>query len=914
MHRDPPPGGGSSRAWHLLPGIALSLCALCSPAAAQKTVEQVWNEEYQELAHQIDRIEHPGLKNPTGKGAMAKVPSAWKYTAGGDDVTPESLLHQFEQWNRSSRERLREEALDPQSLILPADKDPLDVALRRTHALLAYHKSRGQIAPARVERWQSQWAALAADARATAVSEQRKRLFTAVCRLRRTVVLANPLLDFDRIICTLEQPGDYRFAEQARASRHGHFAGGGPLVIENFKSQPRLAEPLADVTVSPTTSSDASLNAWAGKKLTGKFSGLDLSYDGREVLFAATTGSDNWRIFKFDLDRKRLVQLTDGTDDDFDPCYLPSGRIAFVSTRRGGMGRCGLPPASLTYTLYSMEPDGSDLVPLSFHETNELGPSVNHEGKLVYTRWDYVDRHWGTAHHFWECFPDGRDPRSYHGNYPLPWSAMPEGLEPRQYGRRALVYGRMLRPDMELAYRAVPGSPRYTATAVGHHGGFSGSLVMIDPRIVDDGKMAQVRRITPEYFFPEVEPDDVYCTASTWKVKNEVYQQEEFPERYSGAYGTAWPLSEDFYLCNFRWGLYLLDRFGNREVLYDPGRGPYRVRNPFPLRPREPPPALPVLTWQGKRAALADHHRATLSVMNVYTADEVGRLPAGVKIKWLRIVQVIPQLPRFDENEPKRPGEAQWAWLSLVSYASDSIGRIPLGVVPVEEDGSVYCEAPVGKPLYFQLLDERGMAVQSMRSATYVHPGEQLSCLGCHEDKWKPATATATPLALRREPSKIVPEVQSGANPYSFYRLVKWPVLDKKCVGCHKEHPPAPDMSYTSLARHDLAFAFPSEHYALAVLGMGGSRTTPGRFGARASGILQSLTTKEYHKDVKLSPDEWRRLTLWLDLNSNEIGWHGRNWAEMDALRQGAELWSPIDADPRDPIPVETAFPVASRP
>ena len=114
----------------------------------------------------------------------------------------------------------------------------------------------------------------------------------------------------------------------------------------------------------------------------------------------------------------------------------------------------------------------------------------------------------------------------------------------------------------------------------------------------------------------------------------------------------------------------------------------------------------------------------------------MGKLPAGVKIKWMRIVQVIPQLPRFDENEPKRSG---WPfYLSMVSYASDSIGRIPLGIVPVEEDGSVYCEAPVGKPLYFQLLDERGMAVQSMRSATYVHPGEQLSCLGCHEDKWKP--------------------------------------------------------------------------------------------------------------------------------------------------------------------------------
>ena len=162
-------------------------------------------------------------------------------------------------------------------------------------------------------------------------------------------------------------------------------------------------------------------------RVTGKFSGLELSDDAHWLFFAATTSSDAWRLFKFDLAARQLVQLTDGPWDDFDPCVLPSGRIVFTSTRRGGIGRCGLTPQSLAYTLHSMEADGSDIVPLSFHEGNEWQPSVNHQGKIVYTRWDYVDRHWGTAHHFWECFPDGRDPRTYHGNYPLPRSAMPAG-------------------------------------------------------------------------------------------------------------------------------------------------------------------------------------------------------------------------------------------------------------------------------------------------------------------------------------------------------------------------------------------------------------------------------------------------------------------------------------------------------
>ena len=503
---------------------------------------------------------------------------------------------------------------------------------------------------------------------------------------------------------------------------------------------------------------------------------------------------------------------------------------------------------------------------------------MNHQGKIVYTRWDYVDRHWGTAHHFWECFPDGRDPRTYHGNYPLPRSAMPAGSQPDQYGQPRLVNGRFLRPDAEMSIRAVPGSSKCTATAVGHHEGFSGSLLLIDTRTPDDGRMSQVKRITPEYYFPEVEPEAVH------------------------AYGTAWPLSEDFYLCNFQTGLYLLDRFGNREAIYDPGRPEYRVRDPFPLRLRSTPPALPVMTWQGARTAQADHHRAVISVQNVYAADEVGKLPDGIKVKWMRIVEVIPQLLICNCCK-----------VDLVSFASDSIGRIPLGVVPVEEDGSVYCEAPVGKPIYFQLLDEKGMAVQSMRSATYVHPGERLSCLGCHEDKWKPAPTQRAVTALRRPPSKITQEIEGGAVPFNFIQLVKQPVFDKQCVACHRQHPPAPDMSYASLARFDWVFSYPGEEPALSMVGVGGSRTTPGRFGARASGIMKSLATKDYHKGIHMSPDQLRRLTLWLDLNSNQIGWISDDWNQIVAQREGQALWPLIDVDRRNPNGVELELPVGIR-
>ena len=160
----------------------------------------------------------------------------------------------------------------------------------------------------------------------------------------------------------------------------------------------------------------------------GSFLSPDLSYDGKTVLFAYVecTGDPRHRhhidptqghwdegrcyhIFKVNVDGTGLEQLTDGTWNDFDPCWLPNGRIAFISERRGGYLRCGR--VCPNYTLFDMAADGSDITCLSFHETNEWHPSVTNDGMIIWTRWDYVDRHGCTAHMPWITTLDGRDPR-----------------------------------------------------------------------------------------------------------------------------------------------------------------------------------------------------------------------------------------------------------------------------------------------------------------------------------------------------------------------------------------------------------------------------------------------------------------------------------------------------------------------
>ena len=105
-----------------------------------------------------------------------------------------------------------------------------------------------------------------------------------------------------------------------------------------------------------------------------------------------------------------------------------------------------------------------------------------------------------------------------------------------------------------------------------------------------------------------------------------------------------------------------------------------------------------------------------------------------------------------------------------------------LGEVPVAEDGSVFFESPARMPIYFMLLDEKGRMVQSMRSWTTLQPGENASCIGCHEPPGRTpdfhaarATTGGVPLKLRR--SDGVPPGQ--AKGFSFPREVQ-PILDRR--------------------------------------------------------------------------------------------------------------------------------------
>lgn len=644
------------------------------------------------------------------------------------------------------------------------------------------------------------------------------------------VDLTDPVFDFDDILFikrerleNVESAGNH-MCDQYFGHNQIQHSKNGLYILENaFSGSPTVRNVLEN--------SYCTNGRYEGQKLEGgAFLSPDLSYDGTQIVFAYTDAyQDNYvwnenttfHIFKVNIDGTGLTQLTDGSYNDFDPCWLPDGDIVFISERRGGYGRCHQRPVP-TYTLHRMEADGSNIRCISYHETNEWNPSVDNNGMVIYTRWDYVDRGATHMHSAWITKPDGLDARPITLNYPLP---QPDFWDLSEV------------PLMQMSLRAIPNSNKYVGTAAPHHGQNYGSIIVIDPDIEDDDSTATFVDITPD--------------------------NGGFPESGSGGtkYATPYPLSEEYFLCVYdsyesNYGIYVINASGDKELLYrDPD---ISCLSPIPVRPRPKPNALAVS--EKPDGTPSD---GIVMLANVY--DSLLTFPEGTNITHLRIWQVYPKSTALADDPS----------ISYEATESDWAGRNArglLGTVPVESDGSAHFYLPPGKAVFFQAVDDDGTAVQTMRSDTFVVPGQHyLSCQGCHEPRHTtPKNPTQVPLAMRREPSTIQPETVQGARPLSFPRLIQ-PILDNKCISCHDGSQQTPDLrkgtpdsstqwfqSYINLRPYVFLF---DEHYTGANWDRVYPRTEPGVFGARQSSLYSRL--RDGHGN--LTADELHSFVLWMD-------------------------------------------------
>lgn len=654
-------------------------------------------------------------------------------------------------------------------------------------------------------------------------------LWRRVHQLRRQIVFCNPLAKTGPILFVKQAPGN--FSHQLTQYYGTHSRPGGGIYV--------LDRPGESMQCRSLTNEHFPL---------GSFQFVDVSFEGKRILFAycpvdkdyanlPRTFDRFYHVYETNADGTETRQLTDGPYDDFAPRYLPNGKIVFTSTRRGGFHRCGRGPCPV-YTLCLAESDGSGIRVISFHETHEWDPSVLNDGRVIYTRWDYVDRHAVHYQQLWSVRPDGSDVRIFYGN-------------------------NTLNPVGVWEAKSVPDSDKVMATAGAHHAMTAGSIILLDVNRGIDG-LDPITRLTPDALFPESETPVFQWYAPVGVKTPPAIPPEE--ERWPGhCYRSPHPLSEHYFLAAYSYdaligeptvnhanmfGLYIVDSFGNKELLY-------RDMNiaslwPVPLRPRNRPHIIPSTLDE------TAGNEGTFFLQNVY--QSWPSLPEGVKIEQLRILQVLPKsTPHI--NEP------------MVGLANASPGKQVLGTIPVEADGSAFFRAPAGIPLSFQALDERGMAVQIMRSLTYLQPGENESCIGCHEHRSSVPVQQRSTLALARQPSEIQAG-PNGSNPFSYPILVQ-PVLDNHCVRCHSEDHSEKNILLTGkpVDRYTasylaLAPRVPFSAWGLPNFLISNSEplTRPDHFGARGSQLMSMLLAG--HHGVELSRNDIERLVTWMDTNA----------------------------------------------
>ena len=137
-------------------------------------------------------------------------------------------------------------------------------------------------------------------------------------------------------------------------------------------------------------------------------------YDAEKILFSYRKGgSPYYHLYEIQVDGSRLRQLTDGPYDDIEPCYLPDEKIVFVSSRCKRWVNCWLTKVA---TMHRCDADGGNIEPISANIEQDNTPWPLPDGRVLYLRWEYVDRSQVDYHHLWTSNPDGTSATVFFGN------------------------------------------------------------------------------------------------------------------------------------------------------------------------------------------------------------------------------------------------------------------------------------------------------------------------------------------------------------------------------------------------------------------------------------------------------------------------------------------------------------------
>lgn len=643
----------------------------------------------------------------------------------------------------------------------------------------------------------------------------------------------------------------------------------------------------------------------------GIFGRYDLSFDARRIVFAWKEKiGKGFRLYEVAIDGSGLRQLTfDPPDeqsridrywrrdmdswagrpilyrhhtDDMDPAYLPDGGICFISTRCEYGILCDGPDYFTTTVLYRMDGDGGNIEKLSNSSLSEAYPVVANDGRILYTRWEYVDKGAVSAKCLWAMYPDGSASAEIYGNDIAIPSAFIQGRPIPDTNNRYIVIGgphccpvnglgTVIRLDLSANYRTEQPMTYITPYVRMTPSGHAGFLHLRDGKWIQDTK-------GPLFIDPYPLTDKLFLVSQ----------------------------NADRQWCEFdAWDLYLLDETGAAVLIHDDPQ--ISCYQPMPLRPRSRPPVL-----GGTRdEQLARENLAEVIVTDVYQGlDGIER----GQVKYIRINEQVPRPWAARRNWPGDEYDQQHACITKNTHLGLKVQH---GIVPVYPDGSARFLVPADRNIFFQVLDEAFMELQRERTFVNYRPGEIRSCVGCHEKNIDaPPRSAKMPLALRHAPHRPGPQPGevTGARPIHYPADVQ-PILDAHCVKCHGGPEPKAglDLTGTPTTLFSRSYENILDRKLIPVIGENHPKwenihyLPPKSLGSHAARLIAHL--KKGHNDVRLSREEWVRLTTWVDSNGQYYGsYYGRrnirykdhpNFRPTPTFAEAASTKAPLPEDAR---------------
>lgn len=628
----------------------------------------------------------------------------------------------------------------------------------------------------------------------------------------RELLMSNPLLDVDKLALVCFDLGD-------KARVRGAYALGVPTTNYTSVYSSVRVGPKAEVAELSGLRGKPVLHTIYKPQRNVNIADLQIHWNADKLLFSSIDDKNRWQVYEVGVDGSGFLQKVVVNEPDLDFCdanYLPDGRIVLCSN----VGYQGVPcihGIDEVSNLSLYEPQTGRFRRLTFDQDGNWNPVVMNNGRLMYTRWEYTDLTHYYSRMVFHMNPDGTENKSLYGS----GSFFPNSI---------------------YDVKPLPGnSSRFVGIVSGHHGVVrSGRLMIFDPaksRKEEKG-IVQELPFRERKIIPEIKD---YLVDGVW------------PQFIRPV-----PLDNNNFLVTAKlhpqglWGIYLVDIFDNLTCVAEfEGMG---LMAPQPYIKRPVPPVIP------DRVNLQDKE-ATIFIQDIYEGEGTSGLPRGV-VKELRIFAYEYAYWRSVSDHDGMGIQSGW-----------DIKRL-LGTVPVEEDGSVIFKVPAQTPISIQPLDEKGRAVQWMRSWFTPMPGETVSCVGCHEDQ------NQIPIPKRVIAAQIKPhrlkEPEGGRRPFTFDLEIQ-PILDRACVACHTGEKGLKDfrgqekkiykrgavtlivrpyhVSYLNLMPHIYRQGPEADMYVL----------KPYEYHASNSELIRML--EKGHHGVQLTEKEWRTFYTWIDFN-----------------------------------------------